>query len=71
MVKCNKMREKIAYYDEFQNYDYIVAEMGVHYYPSDAKIFVYGGDEDYHSDDYNCEIDIWFTEENGETHVYI
>ena len=31
MVRCDKMREKIAYYDEFQNYDYIVAEMGVHY----------------------------------------
>ncbi len=31
MVKCNKMKEKIAFYDNFQNYDYIVTEMSVYY----------------------------------------
>ena len=31
MIKCNKMREKIAYYNNFQDYDYIVAEMNIHY----------------------------------------
>ena len=41
------------------------------HYPSDAKIFVYGGDEAYHSDDYDCETDIWFIEEEGKTYVYI
>ena len=41
------------------------------HYPSDAKIFIYGGDEEYHSDDYDCETEIWFTEEDKETHVYI
>ena len=31
MVRCNKMKQKIAYYSDYQDYDYIVAEMGVHY----------------------------------------
>ena len=41
------------------------------HYPSDAKVFIYGGDEEYHSDDYNLEGEVWSIEENEETYVYL
>ena len=51
-----------------------VAELCIYllsHYPSDAQIFIYGGDEDYHSDDYGLDGNIWSTEDNGKIKVYL
>ena len=44
MVKCYKMEKKIEYYNDYQNYDYIVAETNAHYQVEFIKPFyaVYG-----------------------------